>query len=253
MPYYMVKDGQRVGPMSDEEFQNKVLSGEIGPGTLIWQPGMADWIRYDQHAGVPQEPPSQSPVTMISGPAGVCAECGNTFSQEDLVSIAGANLCAGCKPLYLQRMREGARLPNTYNYAGFWIRFVAKFIDNIIIFILNMGVGMVIGSFAAAVVSQPDRAAVPLFLFSTTVGMVINIGFSVFFLGKFGATPGKMALGLRVIRSDGSRITYGRAFGRFFGEMLSGIIFSIGYIMAAFDEEKRALHDHICDTRVVKN
>ena len=62
-----------------------------------------------------------------------------------------------------------------------------------------------------------------------------------------------MALGLKVIRSDGARITYGRAVGRFFAENLSGLILCIGYIMVAFDGEKRALHDHICDTRVVKN
>jgi len=47
-------------------------------------------------------------------------------------------------------------------------------------------------------------------------------------------------------------ITYGRATGRCFAEILSGMICYIGYLMAAFDEEKRALHDRICNTRVVK-
>ena len=73
-----------------------------------------------------------------------------------------------------------------------------------------------------------------------------------FFLGKFGATPGKMACKLKVVRPDGERISYARALGRHFAEMLSGIILYIGYIMAAFDEEKRTLHDRICDTRVIK-
>ena len=62
-----------------------------------------------------------------------------------------------------------------------------------------------------------------------------------------------MAVGIKVIRSDGAPITYGRAAGRFFAEYLSLLTIYIGYIMAGFDEEKRALHDHICDTRVVKN
>jgi len=73
-----------------------------------------------------------------------------------------------------------------------------------------------------------------------------------YFLGKFSATPGKMALGLKVLRADGEMITYPRALGRFFAEFLSSVILAIGYIMAAFDEEKRALHDRICDTRVVR-
>jgi uncharacterized RDD family membrane protein YckC len=55
-----------------------------------------------------------------------------------------------------------------------------------------------------------------------------------------------------VITADGEPITYWRAFGRYFGKLLSGIILGIGYLMAAFDEEKRALHDRICHTRVVK-
>ena len=34
--------------------------------------------------------------------------------------------------------------------------------------------------------------------------------------------------------------------------MLSGLLLNIGYLIAAFDEEKRAMHDHMCDTRVIK-
>jgi len=48
------------------------------------------------------------------------------------------------------------------------------------------------------------------------------------------------------------KVTYLRAFARHFAEFLSGIILGIGYLMVAFDREKRALHDHICNTRVIK-
>jgi uncharacterized RDD family membrane protein YckC len=44
----------------------------------------------------------------------------------------------------------------------------------------------------------------------------------------------------------------GRAVGRYFAKIVSGIILMIGYIMAGFDSEKRALHDMMCDTRVIK-
>jgi uncharacterized RDD family membrane protein YckC len=75
----------------------------------------------------------------------------------------------------------------------------------------------------------------------------------VFFLGRFGATPGKMVCGLRVVTAMGDRISYGRATGRFLAEILSGLVCYIGYIIAAFDEQKRTLHDHICSTRVIRN
>ena len=61
-----------------------------------------------------------------------------------------------------------------------------------------------------------------------------------------------MALKLRIVRPDGSPLTYARAFGRHWGKFLSSITLLIGYIIAAFDSEKRALHDRICDTRVVR-
>ncbi len=77
------------------------------------------------------------------------------------------------------------------------------------------------------------------------------MAYQIFFLGKYGATPGKMACSIKVVTADGGRIGYGRATGRFFSELLSGIICYIGYIIVAFDGQKRALHDHICNTRVV--
>jgi uncharacterized RDD family membrane protein YckC len=77
------------------------------------------------------------------------------------------------------------------------------------------------------------------------------MGYQIFFLGKYGATPGKMACKLKVVTAEGTPITYGRATGRFFAEKLSGLTCTIGYIIAAFDDQKRTLHDHICGTRVV--
>ena len=70
-----------------------------------------------------------------------------------------------------------------------------------------------------------------------------------------GATLGKRALSLRVVKSDGTRLTFGRATGRFFAKaFITGLNprFGIGYIMAGFTDRKRALHDMIADTVVVK-
>jgi uncharacterized RDD family membrane protein YckC len=53
--------------------------------------------------------------------------------------------------------------------------------------------------------------------------------------------------------SEGDRVSFARAVGRHFAKYISGLILGIGYIMAGFDEQKRALHDRICDTRVIKS
>jgi uncharacterized RDD family membrane protein YckC len=68
-----------------------------------------------------------------------------------------------------------------------------------------------------------------------------------------GATLGKMALGLRVTDLSGNRISFGRATGRYFGKIVSGMIFSIGYIMAGFTQQKQALHDIMAGCLVVRN
>ena len=81
--------------------------------------------------------------------------------------------------------------------------------------------------------------------------MTIAVGYETLMIGKYGATLGKMAAKVRVVTAEGGKVSYARALGRYFSKILSGMICAIGYIMAAFDEEKRALHDRICNTRVV--
>ena len=65
------------------------------------------------------------------------------------------------------------------------------------------------------------------------------------------ASLGKMAVGIKVVRTDGERISFLRGIGRYFGYMLSSLLLMIGLIMAAFTDRKQALHDFICDTLVV--
>ncbi len=83
------------------------------------------------------------------------------------------------------------------------------------------------------------------------ISMCLTLAYNVYFVSTRGATPGKMVLGLKIIRSDGSPVSAGRALGRYLGYILSGLILYIGFIIAGFDSEKRALHDHLADTRVI--
>ena len=101
--------------------------------------------------------------------------------------------------------------------------------------------------FAQAVIGQAIGLLFQLIL------VAVRTVYSTFFLGKFGATPGKMIFKLTVVDASGGKISYGRAFGRSCAEILSRVICLIGYIIAAFDDQKRALHDHMCSTRVIYN
>lgn len=71
--------------------------------------------------------------------------------------------------------------------------------------------------------------------------------------GEKQATWGKQILGLYVTDLSGNRVSFGRASGRFFGKMITGMIpLGIGYIMAGFTERRQALHDMIASCLVLR-
>jgi uncharacterized RDD family membrane protein YckC/DNA-directed RNA polymerase subunit RPC12/RpoP len=217
---------------------------------------MENWQPYGQ-AKSSDLRPAATPATAQTGSAptettreAVCVECGRIFNLDDMIRHGEGYVCANCKPVFLQKLKEGAKLSGGgLSYAGFWIRFAAKFVDGLILGVPFMMVFLFVG-FRASQSSTPGE---PDFLaLAVQLGFyVINMCYTIFFLGKFGATPGKMVCKLHVVTAQGDKIGYGRATGRFFAEILSGMVCYIGYIIAAFDSQKRSLHDHICSTRVV--
>ncbi len=182
-------------------------------------------------------------------PRETCSVCGNMFASDMMVKFGEKWVCALCKPGYVQMSQQGIRRPGEMVFAGFWMRFLAKFMDGLVIQASTYALGFLIGTAFAAPAPSMNFAAFGL-NWVLTVGF--GVAYSTFFIGKFRATPGKMACGLVVVRADGGDVSYLRALGRHFSEFISSIILLIGYIMAAFDQEKRALHDRICDTRVVR-
>ncbi len=88
-------------------------------------------------------------------------------------------------------------------------------------------------------------------IYQYLVSYGLPAAYEIFFIGAYGATLGKMMMKIKVVTPDGGRISYARATGRHFAKFLSGIILYIGFLMAFWDEEKRALHDRMCGTRVI--
>ena len=190
----------------------------------------------------------------VAGNILYCSQCGQPKPEHELAHFGEVLVCAACKPAYAQRLSEGLAAPKTFHYGGFWIRFVALFIDGLITGFASAAVQAILVpglafSRGGAMRSTTAIAAVGL---AYLVGISIACAYESLFVYKLGATPGKIIFGLRVVRPDGGPISLGRSIGRYFAKMLSGIILGIGYIMAGFDAEKRALHDMLADTRVIK-
>jgi uncharacterized RDD family membrane protein YckC len=184
-----------------------------------------------------------------------CSECGQPRPVGEMARFGDRLICPVCKDSYAQKLREGVAPATAMVYAGFWIRFLAVLIDGIILFVVDSILNFaVLGTSAIRFGGNPADigAAMSGIAVIWLLSVAIQCAYETFFIGKMGATPGKMALGLKVVRADGTPVDYARAAGRYFAKILSTIILFIGYIMAGFDAQKRALHDMICDTRVIK-
>ena len=157
--------------------------------------------------------------------------------------------------------------PQQVRYAGFWLRFVAYIIDSFILqfagFILALPfVGAIIFSAFRIASTEGEFNQETLMGITGIIGAVFTLilltavaGWLYFALmesSKTQGTLGKMALGLKVTDMDGNRIGFGRATGRYFGKIISGMIMYIGYIMAGLTEKKQALHDMMAGCLVVR-
>ena len=257
MNWHYTIGGQSYGPISETELDGMVQAGTIASDTLVWRDGMANWEPYSA-VKAPNPTPAgglrvAASVPQSSYEAGAsaqaqaaCSECGTVLPRANLVQIGSNLVCAQCKPRFVQKLREGVDLTQSgaMTYAGFWIRFGAAFVDGIILNVVNFVVGFIFGMTAG----QSEEGKIIIGVLSMFIGLAYDVGC----VGTWGATPGKMACGLRIVTAEGGKVSYARALARYFSKLVSVITCFIGFIMAGFDDQKRALHDRICSTRVVR-
>ena len=181
-----------------------------------------------------------------------CPSCGKRLAEGQVFCTdCGARVPTASAP----RPLGGATapplaVPPIVEYAGFWRRFAAFIIDNILLSIVTYPLSFIVGF---GLGSTGDEVAaiigVSVFVIILVIGEVLY--FALMESSSKQATLGKMALGIIVTDGAGRRISFGKAIGRLFAKILSGIILYIGYIMIAFTEKKQGLHDMIVDTLVV--
>ena len=188
-----------------------------------------------------------------------CSKCGATVWATDA-------FCPNCATPQNQALAGSTTLPAyaqptqaaPRTYAGFWIRFVAIFIDAIIINVVTSPVWVLNGVFMSRFprdVGSPVAFAPILTVlgFALTISLVVNWLYeSLMTSSSRQATVGKMACGLIVTDTNGARLSFLHATGRHFAKFISSFTFLIGYIIAAFTERHQALHDFIAGTYVLK-
>lgn len=223
--HYADRDRQQHGPVDEAELRRLFRAGRIQRDTLIWNPGLPQWQPlggFANEIGLLETDSPYAPPT---------AE----VLRDDVVVQGGEVV-----------------------YAGFWKRVAAYVIDSMITGIVGGIIGGMVGAvMGASLLRGGDLAGSEGTLLAiqgvgNLIGVVLGVAyFAGFHSSSSMATLGKMAIGIKVVRSNGERISFLRGVGRYFALIVSGITLCIGFFMAGFTERKRALHDMLCDTIVV--
>ena len=179
-----------------------------------------------------------------------CWKCCEVLTNEPVVIQPQSNPVELDLPVITPPPSPDVPSVKWIQYAGFWKRYWAFTIDTIALSI----VCMILLYLLDAVGAVKAVLRIKLFFDSdslwTVVGWVYFCGFE---SSRWQATPGKIALGIRVIDYEGKQISLFRATVRHFSKVTSGLILFIGFFMAGFTKYKQALHDIFAKCLVVKD
>jgi uncharacterized RDD family membrane protein YckC len=234
MQVWIGRNGERFGPYTDDEIRQWLRDGTCRPDELGWYDGMVDW-----------------------------RPLGELFPDENPVAAEGVPPVSlpPSPPPFL-----GVTDAAVPEYAGFWLRFGAWVIDYLILIVpftviaLSMGLGAVMTTVMEQMKTD-QVAALQAYATSvlpiTYVLMVIGfVYYTVFESSKWQATPGKMAVGIRVTDTEGQRISLARSAGRNAVRLTNVLRFPVPlplicYVVAAFTQRKQGVHDLLAKTYVL--
>ncbi len=205
----------------------------------------------------------------LAADAAFCVSCGTPAGRSAIPSASPSALPA--YPPVPARVPyadpAGLAVSRGFTYAGFWLRVVAALVDGLILglallvlivpLIFLTGFAATFGALAQHR-GQPDPAVIGGFIMIVLVFALISLIAQWLYhayleSGDKQATYGKQVLGLYVTDLMGNRVTFGRASGRFFAKIVTGMVpLGIGYMMAGFTERKQALHDMIASCLVLR-
>ena len=217
--HYSDAQGQQFGPFTAERIRDGLSRGEIALDARFWRDGLPGWIDL-----------ADASVELGIGPAAP-----DPYAAPSATNYAG----------------EGAWRAGGDDVvpAGFWRRWAALFLDQLILAVPMVVVVVLVGGLSAVAGDQAGPFLTLLFypLYYGMAGAYYSLQES----SVHQATLGKRALGIKVTDAEGRRLSFQHALGRWFAAALSYLTLYVGFLMAAFTERKRALHDIVAGTLVV--
>ena len=230
--HYVDANGQPAGPISTEALLQLRKQGLIQADGLVWREGMPEWRPMHDVDAAEWAAPDQ----------------------------AANKSYTGAPPEYTAAQQKGLATGHVV-YAGFWRRWAALFLDQLILgiafyavlFVLIVVV-VLVGSISTSDFNSEDP---PGWLVTAYLGFLLlyyaaaALYFSLSESSKHQATLGKRAVGIKVVNAQGGRLSFSHALARWCSAGLSYITLYVGFLMAAFTDRKRALHDMVAGTLVV--
>src|SRR5215216_2467398 len=155
-----------------------------------------------------------------------------------------------------------------YVLAGWWSRVGAAVIDGLIIGVGALAILALFGSVFSIGFFDSDEAGVAalivgLMLSFLAIAIVALLYAPLMMAQTNGKTLGRMAMGIRVVRANGQRMTFGWAMLRevavkwllfgLAGSLTAGLANLADVLWPLWDDENRALHDFLVDTRTVRD
>ena len=289
--YYSDAQRQQHGPVGSEELASLHGRGLLTPDSLVWREGLSAWvpwreIMHEVVSGTMSTPAAISTTTPDTDAAAmadpfVAPAAADPFALAE-PSPAPAAPAGGDDAFRPYAIAEaspyappraslaghdaGYVAGGRVVHAGLWKRFAASVIDSFVTTILSYALLIPlmlisVGSMGA-MGAQGDNpfaagASVAMMLLIYPILLVVpSVYFGWMQSSSMQASLGKMAIGIKVVRGDGTRVSFWRAFLRslfyvVFSAVTCGLGVLISGLMAALTERKQALHDMVCDTLVV--
>ena len=190
-------------------------------------------------AATPPPPPA------VDGVAKFCGACGAPRDS------ASTNFCRNCGAPFANATPVTQEMsPAFAQKGGFWRRTGAYVLDGVVTGVMGFIVGIVV----AIIGEATHMAEADMNNIAQLIGEIVGLVYFLYFWSAHGSgqTPGMRALRLRVIRTDGTYLSVGRAFLRNIGLGISIICLGLGVFWIGFDKQKQGWHDKIADTFVIR-
>lgn len=271
--YYADAQRQRHGPVEDRDIRALYQRGELNAQTLVWREGLSEWASLESL--------SEELALHTTAPAAT----GGIDLRADLAAIAnGTAPLPGTgggthSPYAASSTAMGSGHGAVHGdgpvvHAGLWRRVAAWLVDTALIQSVIMASISPFLLFTTLPKSPEINGAaiVALIAISVIFTILTPIYYGRMHSSKYMATIGKMLIGIKVCRSNGSQIGFARGISRYIihsayqtlitvaasatvGALIFSITLAAGTLIYAsilvFSQNKQALHDMICDTIVV--